>query len=64
MSLEQLRTVIGQVNVDQAKGQLQDNRQAFTIGANDQLLNPQGYADTIVAYKNGNPVKLSDVPRW
>ena len=61
MSLEQLRTVIGQVNVDQAKGQLQDSRQAFTIGANDQLLTPQGYADTIVAYKNGNPVRLSDV---
>ncbi len=61
MSLEQLRTVIGQVNVDQAKGQLQDNRQAFTIGANDQLLSPQGYADTIIAYKNGNPVRLSDV---
>jgi multidrug efflux pump len=61
MSLEQLRSVIAQVNVDQAKGQLQDNRQAFTIGANDQLLNPQGYADTIVAYKNGNPVRLSDV---
>ncbi len=61
MSLEQLRSVIAQVNVDQAKGQLQDNRQSFTIGANDQLLNPQGYADTIVAYKNGNPVRLSDV---
>ncbi len=61
MSLEQLRSVIAQVNVDQAKGQLQDNRQSFTIGANDQLLNPQGYADTIVAYKNGNPVRMSDV---
>ncbi len=61
MSLEQLRTVIGMINVDQAKGQLQDNRQAFTIGANDQLLSPQGYADSIVAYKNGNPVRLSDV---
>jgi multidrug efflux pump len=61
MSLEQLRSVIAQVNVDQAKGQLQNSRQSFTIGANDQLLNPQGYADTIVAYKNGNPVRLSDV---
>jgi multidrug efflux pump len=61
MSLEQLRSVIAQVNVNQAKGQLQDNRQAFTIGANDQLLSPAGYADTIVAYKNGNPVRLSDV---
>ncbi len=61
LSLEQVRNVIGQVNIDQAKGQLQDNRQSFTIGANDQILNPQGYADTIVAYKNGNPVRMSDV---
>jgi multidrug efflux pump len=61
MSLEQLRSVIAQINVDQAKGQLQDNRQSFTIGANDQLLSSQGYADAIVAYKNGNPVRLSDV---
>ena len=63
MSLEQLRSVIAQVNVNQAKGQLQDNRQAFTIGANDQLLSPEGYADTIVAYKNGNPVRCPTSPR-
>ncbi len=61
MSLEQLRTMIAAVNVDQAKGQLQDNRQAYTIGANDQLFKPEDYANTIVAYKNGNPVRVSDV---
>ena len=61
ISLEQLRTVIGQVNVDQAKGQLQNNRQAYTINANDQLFKPEEYAATIIAYKNGNPVRLSDV---
>ena len=61
ISLEQLRAVIGQVNVDQAKGQLQDQRQSYTIDANDQLFRPQDYADTIIAYKNGNPVRLSDV---
>ena len=61
ISLEQLRTVIGQVNVDQAKGQLQDRRQAYTINANDQLFKPEEYAQTIIAYKNGNPVRLSDV---
>jgi len=61
MSLEQLRTMIASVNVDQAKGQLQDNRQAYTIGANDQLFKPQDYANTIIAYKNGNPVRVSDV---
>ncbi len=47
--------------MDQAKGQLQDNRQAYTIGANDQLFKPEDYADIIIAYKNGNPVRLSDV---
>jgi multidrug efflux pump len=61
MSLEQLRTVIGQVNVDQAKGQLQDSRQSYTINANDQLFQPRDYANTIIAYKNGNPIRLSDV---
>jgi multidrug efflux pump len=61
MSLEQLRTMIAAVNVDQAKGQLQDNRQAYTIGANDQLFKPEDYSNTIVAYKNGNPVRVSDV---
>jgi multidrug efflux pump len=61
LSLEQLRTVIGQVNVNQAKGQLQNNRLAYTIGANDQLFDPQQYADTIIAYKNSAPVRISDV---
>jgi multidrug efflux pump len=61
LSLEGLRSVLAQINVDQAKGQLQDNRQSFTIGANDQLLSAQGYADSIVAYKNGGPVRISDV---
>src|SRR5580704_6568665 len=63
MSLEQLRTVIGQVNVNQAKGQLQNNRLAYTIGANDQLFDPKQYADTIIAYKNGAPVRVSDVAK-
>jgi len=61
ISLEQLRTMVASVNVDQAKGQLQDNRQAYTIGANDQLFRPEDYANTIIAYRSGNPVRLSDV---
>jgi len=61
MSLEQLRTAIGQINVDQAKGQLQDQRQAYTINANDQLFKPEDYADSVIAYKNGSPVRLRDV---
>ncbi len=61
LSLEQLRAVIAQVNVNQAKGQLQNNRLAYTIGANDQLFDPKQYGDTIITYKNGGPVRVSDV---
>jgi multidrug efflux pump len=61
MSLEDLRTALGQANVNQAKGNIENNRQAFTIGANDQLMASQEYAPIIVAYRNGAPVRLSDV---
>ncbi len=45
MSLETLRNVIAQVNVDQAKGQIDGPRQSYTIGANDQLMSSQDYAE-------------------
>ena len=61
LSLEDLRTALGAANVDQAKGQLDGRRQAFTIGANDQLLSSADYRPIIVAYRNGAPVRVSDV---
>jgi len=61
LSLEDLRTVLGQANVDQAKGVLDGPRQSFTINANDQLFNSEDYRNVIVATKNGAPVRLSDV---
>jgi len=61
LSLEDLRTVLAQANVDQAKGNLEGARQSFTIGANDQLFNSAEYRAIVVAYRNGAPVRLSDV---
>ncbi len=61
LSLEDLRTVLGQANVDQAKGILENQRQSFTINSNDQLLSSAEYKNVIVAYRNGAPVRLSDV---
>jgi len=61
LSLEDLRTVLGQANVDQAKGNLDGPRQSFTIGANDQIQTSDGYRSVIIAYRNGGPVRLSDV---
>jgi multidrug efflux pump len=61
LSLEDLRTALAAANVDQAKGQLDGHRQSFTIGANDQLLSGADYHSIIVAYRNGAPVRVSDV---
>jgi len=61
LSLEDLRTAMGQANVDQAKGVLSGPRQAYTIGANDQLLSGDDYRPIVIAYKNGAPVRLADV---
>jgi multidrug efflux pump len=61
LSLEDLRTSLGTANVDQAKGSLNGTHQAYTIGANDQLLSSADYNKVIIAYRNGSPVRLSDV---
>ena len=61
LSLEDLRTALGNANVDQAKGNLNGPRQSFTIQDNDQLLSSDLYRPLVIAYKNGAPVRLSDV---
>jgi multidrug efflux pump len=61
LSLEDMRTALGTANVDQAKGSLNGRNQSYTIGANDQLLSSAQYNQVIIAYRNGSPVRLSDV---
>jgi len=61
LSLEDLRTALTQANVDQAKGTFDGSHQAYTIGANDQLISSDSYRPVIVAYRNGAPVRLTDV---
>ena len=59
LSLEDLRTALNQTNLNQAKGNFDGVRQAYTIGANDQILTSGGYKSVIVAYRNGAPVRLA-----
>ena len=63
LSLEDIRTAIGTANVDQAKGSLNGPHQAYTIGANDQLMSAGDYDDVIIAYRNNSPVRLKDVAK-
>src|SRR6195256_6140030 len=61
MSLDDLRTAIGNANVNQAKGSFDGPSRASTIDANDQLKSAVEYQRLIIAYKNGAPVRVSDV---
>src|ERR1700747_3633554 len=63
INLEDVRTVLGQANVDLPKGQLNSPRQTFTFNTNDQLFEPDKYADLIIAYRNGSPVRIRDIGR-
>jgi multidrug efflux pump len=61
ISLEDMRTAVSDANVNTAKGNLNGTRQSYTIGANDQLLTSTDYKPIVVAYRNGAPVRMSDV---
>ncbi|MBO9551649.1 efflux RND transporter permease subunit [Pseudomonas sp.] len=61
LSLEDLRTLLGSANVNQAKGNIDGRFQAYSIGANDQLQKPEDYRDLVIAYRNGAAIRLSQV---
>jgi len=61
LSLDDVRTAIASQNVNQAKGSFDGPLRASTIDANDQLRSPADYRQIVIAYRNGAPVRLSDV---
>ncbi|HEV7878218.1 efflux RND transporter permease subunit [Bradyrhizobium sp.] len=63
INLEDVRTALGQANVDLPKGTLNSPRQTYTLNTNDQLLKAEDYANLVIAYRNGAPVRIRDVGR-
>jgi multidrug efflux pump len=61
LNLESLREVVSAANVNQPKGNFDGPERSFMLDANDQLRSPQAYKDLIVAYRDGAPLRLSDV---
>jgi multidrug efflux pump len=61
LGLEDVRNFLQNANVNSPKGAFSDNGKAWTISTTDQLLRARYYRDLVVAYRNGGPVKLSDV---
>ena len=61
LNIEDVRTAIGNANVNEAKGSFDGPLRASTIDANDQLKSAAEYNSMIIAYRSGAPVRLGDV---
>jgi multidrug efflux pump len=63
LGIDTLRATISNGNASTAKGSFDGPTKAYTIDANDQLTTPEDYGRLIVAYRNGAPIRISDVAR-
>ncbi len=61
LSLEDVRTFLASANANRPKGEFADAHQVWSISTTDQLLKSSEYQPLVIAYRNGGPVKLSDV---
>jgi multidrug efflux pump len=61
LNIDDLRTTLANANVNTPKGNFDGPSRAYTINANDQLRSGDDYKNIVVAYKNGAPVRLTDV---
>jgi hydrophobic/amphiphilic exporter-1 (mainly G- bacteria), HAE1 family len=61
LSLEDVRNQIMITTVDAPKGNIDGDTRAYTIYANDQMLDSKDWNDVIVAYRNGGPLRIRDI---
>ena len=61
LNLDDVRTLIGASNVNQPKGNFDGPTRVSMLDANDQLRSPAEYAELILKYNNGAPLRLKDV---
>jgi hydrophobic/amphiphilic exporter-1 (mainly G- bacteria), HAE1 family len=61
LSLEDVRNSINITTTDSPKGNIDGETRAYTIYANDQMLDPKEWNDVIVAYRNGGPLRVRDI---
>ena len=61
LTLEDVRTALANVTVDDPKGILEGKTQSYALQTNDQLTQIAAYNNTIIAYRNGAPIRISDI---
>jgi len=61
LSMEDVRTAVANANANGPKGGFDGPRLAFALDANDQLVDAASYQNLVLAWRNGAPVRLSDI---
>ncbi|MBV6303323.1 efflux RND transporter permease subunit [Candidimonas humi] len=61
LNMDDLRSLLGVVNISQPKGNFDGPELDYTINDNDQITSPEQYLNTVIAYQNGAPVFMRDV---
>ncbi len=61
LNLADVRTLVSASNVNTPKGNFDGPTRVSMLDANDQLKSPEEYANLILAYANGGPLRLKDV---
>src|SRR6266404_2158796 len=63
LSFEEVRTLLGQVNVDSPKGSFDGERNSYTLASNDQLFDPEKYQSLVITQKQNIPIRISSLGR-
>ncbi|MCW5981684.1 MAG: efflux RND transporter permease subunit [Bryobacteraceae bacterium] len=63
IGIDEVRQAIGRGSVNLPAGALYGESKAYTVQSNSQLNNAAGFRPLIVAYRNGNPVRLEQIAR-
>src|ERR1700733_3250769 len=61
LSLEDVRTPLSVITVNNPKGTLNGDTRTYTVYANDQFTNAEAWNDIVIAYRNGSPVKVGHI---
>jgi hydrophobic/amphiphilic exporter-1 (mainly G- bacteria), HAE1 family len=61
LSLEDVRTPLSVITVNNPKGTLNGDTRTYTVYANDQFTNADAWNDIVIAYRNGSPVRVGDI---
>ncbi|MFO0839536.1 MAG: efflux RND transporter permease subunit [Phycisphaerae bacterium] len=63
IGIDEVANAIRTANVNLPLGRLDGATQAFTVESNGQLLSADDYDPVVVAFRNGNPVRLHQIGR-